>query len=36
VDIDNRKIGGNSITEFTWTDIQFDVKRVAVLLKERR
>lgn len=36
VDIDNRKIGENSITEFTWTDIQFDVKRVAVLLKERR
>ncbi len=36
VDIDNRKIGGNSITEFTWIDTQFDIKRVAVLLKERR
>ena len=36
VDIDNRKIGENSITEFTWPDTQFDVKRVTVLLKERR
>jgi hypothetical protein len=34
VDIDNRKIGEDSVTEFTWPDTQFDDVRVEELLKE--
>jgi spermidine synthase len=34
VDIDNRKIGEDSITEFTWPDTQFDDERVEELLKD--
>jgi hypothetical protein len=33
VDIDNRKIGENSITEFTWPETRFDEDRVNELLK---
>jgi hypothetical protein len=35
VDIDNRKIGEDSVTEFTWPKTQFDDDRVEELLKER-
>ena len=34
VDIDNRKIGEDSVTEFTWPDTQFDDERVEELLKD--
>lgn len=33
VDLDNRKIGEDSITEFTWPETQFDENRVDELLK---
>ena len=33
VDLDNRKIGENSVTEFTWPETQFDDDRVEELLK---
>ena len=32
VDLDNRKIGEDSITEFTWPETQFDDERVEELL----
>ena len=32
IDIDNRKIGEDSITEFTWPDTQYDDERVEELL----
>ena len=32
VDIDNRKIGENSITEYSWPETQFDDERVEELL----
>ena len=34
VDLDNRKIGEDPITEFTWPESQFDDDRVKELLKE--
>jgi hypothetical protein len=34
VDIDNRKIGEDPITEFTWPDTQIDEDRVEELLKD--
>ena len=33
IDIDNRKIGEDSIAEFTWPDTQYDDERVEELLK---
>jgi len=35
IDIDNRKIGEDSITEFTWPDTQFDDERVEELLNDK-
>ena len=32
VDLDNRKIGEDSITEFSWPETQFDDERVEELL----
>jgi len=34
IDIDNKRIGENSITEFTWPETQFDDSRVKELLKD--
>jgi len=35
VDMDNRKVGEDSVTEFSWPEIQFDDERVSELLGER-
>ncbi len=32
IDLDNRKIGEDSITEFSWPETQFDDERVQELL----
>ncbi len=32
VDLDNRKIGEDSITEFNWPETQFDEERIQELL----
>jgi hypothetical protein len=34
VDIDNRKVGENSISEHTWPDTQFDDEKVKGLLND--
>ena len=34
VDIDNRKVGENSISEHTWPDTQFDDEKVKELLND--
>jgi len=36
VDIDNRKIGENSITEFTWPETKYNNKRVSELLEQKK
>ena len=33
IDLDNRKVGENSISEYTWPDTQFDDYEVTKLLK---
>ena len=35
IDIDNRKIGEDSIAEFTWPDTQYDDERVEELLNRK-
>ena len=35
VDLDNRRIGEDPITEFTWPETQFNEKRVKELIIER-
>ena len=34
VDLDNRKIGEDSITEYSWPETQFDEERVQALLED--